>query len=507
MAGQLTEHAGAEDQETETTLRRRVGRGVAWATATNVMMRFASVAVTAVLARLLSKDDFGTFAVALAVYLVVSSLAELGMGSAVARSTEEPDDIAPTVATISVGFGAVLSVAMALGATQLASWLGQPAAAEPIRVLSISLFLTGVFAVPGAQLVRELRQDRIFWATLVGFLVANPVLVLMALNGGDATSFAWSRLIGQLATGLVIVAALRRRYRPGWSRSVVPGLLGFGIPLCLANLVNYSLLNADYLILGRQLPAAEIGVYLIAFNVANWSTAILSSVLNTVVVPTFGRLIHDPPRLGGALVSSTQLVALVALPIGALTLTLADPLVTTVFGRPWSEAAPVLAVLAVYGVLYSFTLLCANVLVAVGATTRLLLIQVAWVIVLVPGMILGLRVDGLVGAAWAHVVTVSVIALPAYLWMALRATGQRPAAIASAVVRPVAGALMAGVTAWVTSSLLGPAALRLVGGGIAGGIVYLVVAAPVLMQFLPRGARSRVAGVLAGNRSHRARAS
>jgi PST family polysaccharide transporter len=42
-------------------------------------MRFASIAISAVLARLLSKEDFGVFAVALAVFIVVSSLAELGM--------------------------------------------------------------------------------------------------------------------------------------------------------------------------------------------------------------------------------------------------------------------------------------------------------------------------------------------------------------------------------------------------------------------------------------------
>ena len=53
--------------------------------------------------------------------------------------------------------------------------------------------------------MREFRQDRIFLATVVGFLVANPILIVLALHGGGATSFAWSRVLGQLATGLVFV--------------------------------------------------------------------------------------------------------------------------------------------------------------------------------------------------------------------------------------------------------------------------------------------------------------
>jgi PST family polysaccharide transporter len=70
-----------------------VGRGAIWAVAANPTMRFASIAITAVLAGLLSKEDFGVFAVALAVFFVVSSLAELGMGSAVAFSPMQPDDV------------------------------------------------------------------------------------------------------------------------------------------------------------------------------------------------------------------------------------------------------------------------------------------------------------------------------------------------------------------------------------------------------------------------------
>ena len=40
-----------------------------------------------------------------------------------------------------------------------------PEAAGPIRVMSICLVLTGIFAVPGAQLVRNFRQDRILLGT------------------------------------------------------------------------------------------------------------------------------------------------------------------------------------------------------------------------------------------------------------------------------------------------------------------------------------------------------
>jgi lipopolysaccharide exporter len=467
------------------SLSSLVGRSTMWAVLANVTMRFASIAVTALLARLLSPEDFGVFAVALAVYLVVSSLAELGMGSAIARAATEPDDIAPTVTSLSVLVSLVVAGGLAATAPVLATALGQPDAAAPIRVLALCLALTGVFAVPGAQLVREFRQDRIFLGIIVGFVVANPLLVVLAVEGGGATAFAWSRVAGQVATGLVYVLSVSRRYRPGWHRASVRPLLAFGLPLAFANLVSWTLLNADYLLLGRLVGAAQVGVYMIAFNVANWSTAVLGSVLNSVVVPALGRVREDRARLGSAVLAASELVALLALPIGAMSLALAQPLVAVLFGPTWAEAVPVLRVLSVFGVLYAFSLLCANVLVATGRTVRLLLVQAGWVAVLVPAIVVGLRLGGLPGVAWAHVVTLLAVALPGYLVTVLRSTGTTARALLRTGLRPTVAATAAAGLAWLLAGLFTAPWLALLAGGSLGGLVYAALVAPLALRHLP----------------------
>lgn len=470
-------------------LRRDIGRGVVWAAAGNIVMRVGGILVTAVVARILSPDEFGVFAIALAVFVVVTSLAELGMASAVARSAMEPDEIAGTVSSISILVSLALATCMALYAGPLAVLLGMPAAEAPIRVMSLCLALTGVFAVPGAQLVRDFRQDRILLGTIAGFVPANVVLVVLALMGQGATAFAWSRVVGQVVTGLVFVACLQRRYRPAWRGELVAPLLRFGLPLALANLINWTLLNADYLVIGRFLTAEQVGVYMIAFNVANWTTAVLGSVLNGVVLPAFGRVAGDPDRMRDSLVSATRLVALVAFPVAACTAALAPSLVLTLFGDTWADAAPVLTVLAVYGACFAFTLLHVNVLVAIGATGQLLAVQVAWITALVPAMIWGVEAGGLVGAAWAHVAVVIVVSVPGYLWAMRSRLGPLPVAMAAVLVRPAAAAAVAGGVAWLGDRWVdGPAGGLLV-GGVAAVVVYLALARSMLEHDLPEVAR------------------
>jgi len=149
-------------------------------------------------------------------------------------------------------------------------------------------------------------------------------------------------------------------------------------------------------------------------------------------------------------------------------------------------------VLAMYGALYSFSLLYANVLVATGATTRLLLVQVGWVLVLAPGIVVGFRAAGLVGAAWAHVLTIGVIALPGYLWAALRSTGQAPRVLVPALVRPAIGAAVGGVAAWMASVGLSDDLLALAVGGTAGVGAYLVLTAPLLVPYVPASVGRRL---------------
>jgi cation transporter-like permease len=93
-----TKPAGSDSRSLSASVRR----GALWVVATNVLLRFANVFITAVVAHILSPHDFGVFAVALTAYAIVSSLAELGVTSCLMRADLDIDRLAPTVASVSI---------------------------------------------------------------------------------------------------------------------------------------------------------------------------------------------------------------------------------------------------------------------------------------------------------------------------------------------------------------------------------------------------------------------
>ena len=283
------------------SLTASVRRGALWVVASNVLLRFANVAITAIVAHILSPHDFGVFAVALTAYAIVSSIGELGVSACLIRADLDIDRLAPTVATVSILSSAIFAGAMTVFAEPIAAALGSAAAAGPIRILSIAVLFVGVFAVPNSQMVRDFKQDKIFLANAIGFVPATVLLIVLAKSGGGAMAFAWSMVARQFSVGCVLIAVAPRYYRPGLARSALSVIFRFGIPLAGANFVNYILLNVDYAFVGHLLGAAALGVYMLAFTVASWPYGVLGAVINSVAMPAFSRVKHDPGLLTNAM--------------------------------------------------------------------------------------------------------------------------------------------------------------------------------------------------------------
>jgi lipopolysaccharide exporter len=469
------------------TLGSRVRAGAIWAGASSVLLRFAGIAVMALVARIVAPAEFGVFSLALVVYGVAVSLAELGVASAVARSDLDDRLIAPTVATIAIVSALVMAGGMFLAAAPLAAMLGSSGAADPIRVLSICVALTGPFAVPGAQLQREFRQSVVFWANVVSFVISNALLIGLALTIGGALAFAWSRVIGHLIVGVIMWVTASTKYLPGWRAEYVRPLLHFGAPLALANLLSQVALNIDYAIVGRLLSATDVGVYALAFNVSLWSTSVLGAMLNSVVLPAFSRVRRDGGDQAEAMSQAARMVSLVAFPIAAVSYALAQPLIATLYGPKWLASSPVLKVLVVYGMLSVICALMATIIASTGRTGSLLAIQVVLCVALVPVLWFGAEHAGLQGVAWGHVAVICCVTVPAYLVVMRSAMGIEAGKLIRALAWPAVASVLAGGAAGLGALLVPSAFAKLVVGGLIGGVVVMASIGDELLQLLPSG--------------------
>lgn len=480
-----------DSSEGDASLTQRARRGAIWTGASTILLRLSNVLVMVIVARIVSPAELGLYALAIAIYGFVIYIA-WGVVAVIARSDLDADKLGPTVTSLAMYSSFVIAGLMAWLARPLAAALGTPDAAPSIRILAIIVALAGIFAVPVAQNQRAFRQEVVFRANVISFFGSSAALLLLVITFKipGAEAFAWSRVIGHLIVSLTIFLSLDKRYRPGWRAEYVVPLLRFGVPAALGGVLSQLVLNVDYVIIAHQMTTTDLGQYMLAFNVASWPTAVLGAILNAVVLPAFSGVRRDGGDLSATVARAVRVTGFSACPIAAFTCVFAHPLIETVYGGRWLEAAPVLSVLALYGVLYVIGLLFDNIMIASGKTFTMFAVQAAALLALVPALLVGVRLDGLVGVGVGHIVVVLLVTMPAYIIAIHRIVGAGVWTILRAFSRPALAAVAAaGVALLATKGISLPIG-KLTVGGVVGLIVYLAIAGPQLLQFLP----SRVAG-------------
>src|SRR5215469_2542558 len=473
-AGRTTSgrRAGAAPQQEPAELSTRVRRGALWDASRTLIFRVTNIFITAVVAHILTRHDFGVFAVALTTYMLVNTFAKVGAGNCLMRADFDVDALAPTLVTVSLLSATACAVVTAVFARNIAIALGSADGAGPIRVMALVLFLEGFSAIPWSQLSRDFRQDRQFLANAISFGPAQIALVLLAKLGFGAMAFAWSTVINQAITAVLLLMFVPKMYLPGFARSALTPLWRFGIPLAAAGLVNYVLLNVDYAFIGHLIGAVELGVYMLAFTVASWPIGLIGGAVAAVTMPAFSRIKHDPDVLKNALLSSVRIAAVIVVPMCGLMMVLARPLVLTLYGGRWAASAEVLSVLSLYSAISIVCTLFGTILSSLAKTRSFVAVQLIWLGALIPAMVFGVRHGGIVGAARAHIVVVGLIVLPSYLIVLKRATAVRLTAVLWAILPALLAGSAAALVARIVAAQLASPPEQLLAGLAAGAVVY-----------------------------------
>lgn len=462
-----------------TDLGQSIRHGLVWSMASALTLRLGSLVLGIALARLLSPEEFGVYAVALTVQTILITLVDLGLTADLVRSPD-PARRAPTVATLGLVVGIALSALMMTASGAIADIFRSPDAASVIMVMSGSMIASGAGVVPLASLQRTFDQKKLFAASALDFVVGTGITVALVVVGLGPMALAIGRVTAQLCATVAMFRLSRTKPKFGFDRDEAGPALRFGVPVAAANLLSWALINVDNVVIARLTDEAALGLYVLAFNIATWPMNAIGQAVRAVSLPAFSRLARDEagdgfdgrhrPRDPGLAVGTAFSWA-AGVPAGVLLAALSVPLIHLLYGQKWEASAAVLAALGFFGSLRVLFDMMATYLLARGAARPVLWVQVFWMVTLIPAVMIGVQHFGIVGAAWAHVVTGIIFVLPAYLWAAAR-VGADTRAVVRVLVPPALAAIPSGLFAYYVSLQFDTAVLSLLVGGVVGLAIY-----------------------------------
>jgi teichuronic acid exporter len=292
---------------------------------------------------------FGFAMAALTTHELVRMFIQNGLGTRiVAASDPELPAVAACVHRMNWLLGAGLMLAQMAVGIAVAGHFGSTEIGFAIAGLAV---VHVIYPFAMVQVYLAQRADR--WRMIAGIMAAASATDNLATAALALAGFGlWSVVLPKIAIAIGWVVLNRRfvSWRPeaAATRDGMRALIPFGLRVLGVELLSGLRVHGDKALVGLLFGPATLGLYGFASNIGRGLPQSLSSAFAAIVLPMLRRAREN----GG--MHTTYLVALAVslfatLPFaGALAFT-ADWLVPLMFGDKWTEAVPLLIVLALGG--------------------------------------------------------------------------------------------------------------------------------------------------------------
>jgi O-antigen/teichoic acid export membrane protein len=359
--------------------------GTAWRYATFFSGKLMVLLSTIVLARLLTKDDFGVVGYAVTTISFLDAMSDLGISPAVIYFQNDQ-------AVLNTAFWLGLAISIGLfsvtwfASPYIALYFRDPRASDIIRILAITYPISALGSIHEAVLRIRLSFGKASIADFIQAVTKGGVSIIFAMFGFGPLSLIIGQISGAAIASIAywIISGWRPQFQ--FAPLKAKSLLQYGVNIVWVDLLGIFLLNIDYLLVGRYLGAVALGVYTLGFRIPDLLILQFSRIISTVIFPIYTKMRDIPNSLAKGFLFTCRYVSLVTVPIGFGLALVAEPFVHIAFTEKWSDAIPVIQTISIYAVVLSLSYNAGSAYKAQGRPQVLTILAIVRAIILVPSL-------------------------------------------------------------------------------------------------------------------------
>jgi PST family polysaccharide transporter len=290
------------------------------------------------MAYLLVPDDWGLYAQAQAILMLVLLLQEAGIRQVLVRRHATFRLWLPAALSMSNALGLAAMALLIVAAPSVSIAFSEPRLGWMIVVLSPCAPLCAALLVPSAKLQIDMRFRTLsiieMWVTTIQMAMS---IVLALLGFG-----AWSFIIPQPIVLLIRITALWRaagmRLPSRLDVRRWKYLVGDSVKLFGATVAMRLVETGDVLVLAATQSTAVVGLYNLAALLSVQVVYLLGLSLSWVLLPALSQLQENPGRQINAFRRAARVLAVVGFPLCLLQAAAAEPAIRLVFPDKWQGA-------------------------------------------------------------------------------------------------------------------------------------------------------------------------
>ncbi len=353
-------------------------------TITNFIWRFAercgaqivTFVVSIVLARLLDPSVYGTVALVTVFTTILQVFIDSGLGTALIQKKDANDLDFSSVFYFNLVICVILYGVMFFCAPFIAEFYKNSSLTAIIRVISITLIISGVKGIQQAYVSRHMLFKRFFFSTVGGTVASAFIGILMAYNGCGV----WALVVQQLSNMTVdtFILWITVKWRPSrkfsWER--LKGLFSFGWKLLCSSLIDTVYTNIRSLIIGKMYSAADLAYYNQGEKFPKLIVGNINSSIDSVLLPTMSNAQDDKDRVKKitrrAIKTSTYIMAPLMMGLAFC----AETIVKLILTDKWLECVPYMRIFCITYMFYPIHTSNLNAINALGRSDLFLKLEI-----------------------------------------------------------------------------------------------------------------------------------
>lgn len=328
----------------ENELKKKTVSSLLWRFLERCGAQGVTFLVTIVLARLLVPEVYGLMALVTVFTAILQVFVDSGMGNALIQKKDADDLDFSSVFFFNLVMCIALYILLFFCAPVIAAFYHNPELISVIRVLGITLLISGVKNVQQAYVSRKLQFKRFFFATLGGTIGAAVIGITLAYMGFGIWALVSQNLFNTMIDTLILWFTVRWRPKLLFSFERLKGLLRYGWKLLVSSLLNTFYLNLRTLIIGKLYMPADLAYYEKGQSFPTLIVSNINASIDSVLLPTMSGVQDSRESVKAitrrAIVTSSYLMWPMMVGLAVV----AKPLVVLLLTEKWLEAVPFLQI-------------------------------------------------------------------------------------------------------------------------------------------------------------------
>lgn len=332
--------------------------------------------VSIILARILEPEYYGTIALITVFITIMNVFVDSGLGNALIQKKDADSIDFSTVFFFNLFACTVLYILAFLSAPLIAWFYKDDALVPLIRVLSVTILISGIKNIQQAYVSRNMLFHKFFFATLGGTLAAALAGITLAYLGYGVWALVAQQIVNVSIDTIVLWVLVKWRPTRQFSPRRLKELLSYGWKLLVSSLLDAVYNNIRQLLIGKLYSSSDLAFYNRGRQFPHFFISNINSSIDSVLLPALSSGQDDKRQMKSmtrrAIKMSTYLMAPLMMGLAAC----ADTIIPLTLTEKWSPCIPFLRIFCITFMFHPIHTANLNAIKAMGRSDLFLRLEV-----------------------------------------------------------------------------------------------------------------------------------